>query len=121
TFDDVNAKLGASAIHGRFRIDDASPRRVEGAFDVTVADSGSLLAVAIGLPRALKDGPGWAWSSETFGSGLFGRCAGEIACRFGRVDLLLNVNGRDVRGTVRFGGDSIALDSADEVAGGKLA
>jgi len=121
TFDDVNAKLGASAIHGRFRIDDASPRRVEGAVDVNVADSGSLLAVAIGLPRALKDGPGWSWSSEPFGSGLFGRFAGEIAFRFGRVELLPNVNGRDVRGTVRFGGDSIALDSAGEVAGGKLA
>ena len=121
TFDDVNAKLGASAIHGRFRIDDASPWRVEGAVDVNVADSGSLLAVAIGLPRALKDGPGWSWSSEPFGSGLFGRFAGEIAFRFGRVELLPNVNGRDVRGTVRFGGDSIALDSAGEVAGGKLA
>ena len=88
---------------------------------MNVADSGSLLAVAIGLPRALKDGPGWSWSSEPFGSGLFGRFAGEIAFRFGRVELLPNVNGRDVRGTVRFGGDSIALDSAGEVAGGKLA
>jgi hypothetical protein len=52
---------------------------------------------------------------------LFGKFAGEIAFRFGRVELLPNVNGRDVRGTVRFGGDSIALDSAGEVAGGKLA
>jgi large subunit ribosomal protein L24 len=35
--------------------------------------------------------------------------------------LLPNLNGRDIRGTVRFGGDSIALDSAGELAGGKLA
>jgi hypothetical protein len=52
---------------------------------------------------------------------LFGRFAGEIAFRLGRVELLPNVNGRDLRGTVRFGSDSIALDSAGEVAGGKLA
>jgi uncharacterized protein involved in outer membrane biogenesis len=121
TFDDFNAKLGASTIHGRFRIDDASPRRIEGALDTNVADGGSLLAIAIGLPRAVKDGPGWAWSSEPFSPGLFGRFAGEIAFRFGRVELLPNLNGRDLRGTVRFGGDSIALDSAGEMAGGKLA
>jgi large subunit ribosomal protein L24 len=121
TFDDINAKLGASTMHGRFRIDDASPRRVEGALDANVADGGSLLAIAIGLPRAVKDGPGWFWSSEPFSPGLFGRFAGEIAFRFGRVELLPNVNGRDLRGTVRFGGDSIALDSAGEMAGGKLA
>ncbi|HET8545896.1 MAG TPA: AsmA family protein [Pseudolabrys sp.] len=121
TFDDIDAKLGASTIHGRFRIDDASPRRVEGALDANVADSGSLLAIAIGLPRAVKDGPGWSWSSEPFSPGLFGRFAGEIAFRFGRVELLPNVNGRDLRGTVRFGGDNIALDGAGEMAGGKLA
>jgi large subunit ribosomal protein L24 len=121
TFDDIDAKLGASTIHGRFRIDDASPRRVEGALDANVADGESLLAIAIGLPRSVKDGPGWSWSSEPFSPGLFGRFAGEIAFRLGRVELLPNVNGRDLRGTVRFGGDSIALDSAGELAGGKLA
>jgi large subunit ribosomal protein L24 len=121
TFDDIDAKLGASTIHGRFRVDDNSPRRVEGALDVNVADGGSLLATAIGLPRAVKDGSGWSWSSEPFSPGLFGRLAGEIAFRFGRVALLPNVNGRDLRGTVRFDGDSIALDSAGEMAGGKLA
>jgi large subunit ribosomal protein L24 len=121
TFDEIDAKLGASTIHGHFRVDDASPRRIEGALDANVADGGSLLAIAIGLPRAVKDGPGWSWSSEPFSSGLFGRFAGEIAFRLGRVELLPNVNGRDLRGTVRFGSDSIALDSAGEVAGGKLA
>ena len=120
TFDDIDAKLGASIIHGRFRIDDASPRRVEGALDANIADGGSLLAIAIGLPRAVKDGPGWSWSSEPFSPGLFGRFAGEIAYRLGRVELLPNVDGRDLRGTVRFGADSIALDSAGELAGGKL-
>jgi uncharacterized protein involved in outer membrane biogenesis len=119
--DDIDAKLGASAIRGRIRIDDASPRHVEGALDANVADGGSLLAIAVGLPGAAKDGPGWSWSSEPFSPGLFGKFAGEIAFRFGRVELLPNVNGRDLRGTVRFGGDSIALDSAGELAGGKLA
>jgi hypothetical protein len=121
TFDDFDAKLGASTIHGRFRIDDASPRRIEGALDANVVDGGGVLAIAIGLPRVVKDGPGWSWSSEPFSPGLFGRFVGEIAFRFGRVELLPNVNGRDLRGMVRFGGDSIALDSAGEMAGGKLA
>ena len=121
TFDEIDAKLGASTIHGHFRVDNSSPRRIEGALDANVADGGSLLAIAIGLPRAVKDGPGWSWSSEPFSSGLFGRFAGEIAFRLGRVELLPNVNGRDLRGTVRFGSDSIALESAGEVAGGKLA
>ncbi|MFY9687053.1 MAG: AsmA-like C-terminal region-containing protein, partial [Pseudolabrys sp.] len=121
TFDDIDARLGVSTIHGRFSIDDASPQRIEGALDANVADGGSLLAVAIGLPRATKEAAGWSWSNEPFTPGLFGRFAGEIALRFGRLALLPNVDGRDVRGTVRFGGDSIALESAGELAGGKLA
>jgi len=121
TFDDIDAKLGASTIRGRLRIDDASPRRIEGALDATMADGGSLLAVAIGLPPASKDRPGWSWSSEPFSPGLFGRFAGEITLRFGRVELLPNVNGRDIRGTVRFVGGNIAIDGAGELAGGKLA
>jgi AsmA-like protein len=121
TFDDIDAKLGASTVRGRLRIDDASPRRIEGILDTTMADGGSLLAVALGLPPASKDRPGWSWSSEPFNPGLFGRFAGEIALRFGRVELLPNVNGRDIRGTVRFVDDSIAMDGAGELAGGKFA
>jgi hypothetical protein len=121
TFSDIDAKLGPTTIHGRFRIDDASPQRVEGALDANVADAGSLLAIAVGMPHTVKDGPGLSWSSEPFSPGLFGRFAGEVALRFGRVTLLPNVDGRDLRGTVRFGGDSIALESTSEMAGGKLA
>jgi large subunit ribosomal protein L24 len=119
TLDGIDAKLGASTIHGRLRIDDGSPRRIEGALDANTADGGGLLAVAIGLPRA--GGPGWSWSSEPFSSGLFGRFVGEIALRLGRVELLPNLNGRDIRSTVRFGGNNIALDGAGQLAGGKIA
>jgi large subunit ribosomal protein L24 len=121
TFDDIDAKLGASTVRGHLRIDDASPRRIGGALDTNMADGGSLLAVAIGLPPASKDRPGWSWSSEPFNPGLFGRFAGEIALRFGHVELLPNVNARDFRGAVRFVGDSIATDGAGELAGGKFA
>src|SRR5262245_5120171 len=120
-FDNIDAKLGASTIHGHLRIDDASPRRIEGTLDTNMADGGSLLAVAIGLPPASKDRPGWSWSSEPFSPGLFRRFAGEITLRFGRVELLPNVNARDIRGAVRFVGDSIAMDGAGELAGGKFA
>jgi large subunit ribosomal protein L24 len=121
TFNDIDAKLGVSTIHGRLRIDDAAPRRIEGALNATVADGGSLLAATIGLPAAPKDRPGWSWSSDPFSPGLFGRFAGEIALRFGRIELLPNISARDIRGTVRFVGDSVAMDGAGELAGGKLA
>jgi len=121
TFDGIDAKLGTSAIQGHIRIDDASPRRIEGALDTALADSGNLLAVAIGLPPGPKDRPSWSWSSEPFSPGLFGRFAGEITLRFGRIELLPNVSGRDIRGTVRFVGDSIAMEGAGELAGGKVA
>jgi large subunit ribosomal protein L24 len=121
TFDDIDAKLGGSTIRGRLRIDDASPRRVDGALDANVVDGGSLLSTAVGLPRAAPDGPGWSWSSEPFSRGLFGRFSGEIAFKFGRVELVPEVHGRDVRGTVRFGADTMSLESSGELAGGKLA
>ena len=121
TLDDIDAKLGASSIHGRLRIDDASPRRVDGALDVSVADGANLLAVAIGMPRAAKEGPGWSWSSEPFGRGLFGSMTGEVGVRFGRVELAPTISGRDFRGTVHFGSDSIAWEGAGNLAGGKLA
>jgi len=120
-FDDIDAKLGGSTIRGRLRIDDASPRRVDGALDANVVDGGSLLSTAVGLPRAAPDGPGWSWSSEPFSRGLFGRFSGEIAFRFGRVELVPEVYGRDVRGTVRFGADTMSLESSGELAGGRLA
>ena len=121
TFDGIDAKLGASTVRGHLRVDDASPRRIEGALDTTMADGASLLAIAIGLPSVSKDRPGWSWSSEPFGPGLFGKFAGEIRLRFGRAELLPNVNGRDIRGTVRFVDDGIAMDGVGELAGGKLA
>lgn len=121
SFDDIDAKLEGANIRGRLRIDDSSPRRIEGALDADAADGGNLVAAAIGLPRAGKSGPGWAWSSEPFGQGLFGKVAGEVAVRFGRAELLPDINARNFRGMLSFGQDSIALDGTGELAGGKLA
>src|SRR5262249_6274638 len=50
TFGGIDAKLGASTVRGHLRVDDALPRRIEGNLDATMADGGSLLAIAIGLP-----------------------------------------------------------------------
>ena len=121
SFDDIDARLGTSNIHGRLRVDDSSPRRIEGILDADRADGGELVAVAIGLPRLEKSGPGWAWPSEPFGPGLFGKFAGEVALRFARAEIFPNVSGRDFRGTVRFGENTIALDGTGELAGGTLA
>jgi large subunit ribosomal protein L24 len=121
SLDDIDARLDTSIIHGRLRIDDSSPRRIEGMIDADRADGGNLVAVAVGLPRIGKSGPGWAWPSEPFGPGLFDKFAGEVALRFARAEILPNISGRDFRGTLRFGENTIALNGTGELAGGKLA
>jgi hypothetical protein len=121
SLDDIDARLDTSNIRGRLRIDDSSPRRVEGSLDADAANAGNLVALAVGLPRAAKSGPGWTWSSEPFGPGLFGKVAGEVAFRSGRAEFLPNISGRDFRGTLRFGEDRFALDGTGELGGGRLA
>lgn len=121
TFEDIDATLDASKIRGRLSLDDSSPRRIEGVLDADTADAGNLIAAVVGMPRAAQSGPGWAWSSEPFGRGLFGKFVGEVKLRSGRAEVLPNVNGRDFRGTLRFGDEGITLDGTGEVAGGKLA
>ncbi|HZP71105.1 MAG TPA: AsmA family protein [Pseudolabrys sp.] len=120
TFDDIDAKLGASDLHGRLRIEGSEPRRIDGALNAGMVDGGSLVAAAIGLPRTAKSGSGWAWSTEPFGPGLFGKVVGEVALNFGRAELLPGVNVQDFRGTARFTGDGIALEGAGDLAGGTL-
>lgn len=120
-FDDIDARLDGSNIRGHLQVDDSLPRRIEGFLDADVADGGNVIAAIIGLPRATKSGPGWAWSSEPFGRGLFGKVAGEVALRFGRAEVLPTINSRDFRGTLLIGKDNIALDGSGELAGGKFA
>jgi large subunit ribosomal protein L24 len=118
--EEIKAKLGASTLHGRLQVEGASPRRVEGTLDADSANIGEFVACLIGLPRAAKNAAGWAWSSEPFGSGLFGEAVGKLSLRAGRAQVLPNVTGRDLRGTLRLDGNSLVLEGAGEVAGGKL-
>jgi large subunit ribosomal protein L24 len=120
TADEIKMKLGTSTIHGRLRVEGASPRRVEGALNADTADVGEFIACLIGLPHTAKNGPGWAFSSEPFGSGLFGQATGKLSLRAGRAELLPDITGRDLRGTLRLDGNTLVLEGAGDLAGGKL-
>lgn len=119
--DEIDAKLDASSIQGHLRVDDASPRRIEGALECDAADVADLMAFVIGLPRVAKTGPAWGWPSEPFGPGLFGKFTGTVSLKAARAGLLPYVTGRDVRATLRFDDNGIVLEGTSELASGKLA
>lgn len=123
TFDDIDAKLGASTVRGRLAVDGASPRRIDGALEADTIDAAALIAYAIGMPApASNNGAAWAWSGEPFGAGLFGDYGGRIAFKARRVELLPRLTAREFRATLRLGRQEFAFeDMAGDVAGGRLA
>jgi AsmA-like C-terminal region len=122
-FDDIDAKVGQSAIRGHLSIDGVSPRRIDGALETDALDAAALVARAIGMPaQAKRDGAAWSWSSEPFGSGVLGDFAGRIALKARRVELLPHLDAREFRATLRLGKDELAFDDmAAAMAGGKFA
>ena len=50
TFDDIDAKLGASTVRGRLVVDGVSPRQLDGALEADAIDAAALIARAIGMP-----------------------------------------------------------------------
>jgi large subunit ribosomal protein L24 len=121
TADEIQAKLGRSTTHGRLRVEDTTPRRIEGAFDADTGNGGEFIAYLIGLPQMTKSERGSAWSSEPFGPGLFDRFTGKISLHFTRVELPFAVSGRDFSATLEFANEIITVESSGAVAGGKFA
>ena len=123
TFDDIDANLAGSRIHGRLSVSDASPRQVDGMFEVDTADLPALIAPGIGLPpqASVATGSAWSWSSEPFGTGLLGKFAGKVVLKFGRADLVPQLTLRELNATLRFGKDELAFeDAAGALAGGRI-
>jgi large subunit ribosomal protein L24 len=72
------------------------------------------------MPAAADPGNAdWAWSSEPFGSGVYGDYAGAIAITARRVALLPRLDAREFRATLRLGSQEFALDDmAADLFGG---
>jgi large subunit ribosomal protein L24 len=122
TFEDIDAKLAGSGIHGRIAVGDSSPRRIDGRIESDAADVPVLLARGIGLqPQTAATGAAWSWSSEPFVNGLLGKFSGKVALKFARARVLGQFVARDLNATLRFGKDELALeDVAGALAGGRL-
>ncbi len=119
TLDDIDAKLGGSAVRGRLALAGLSPIRIDGALETDRLEVAPLIAGAIGMPvSASRDGI-WTWSSAPFGAGVFGVYSGQVILTARRVDLLPHVAGLGFRATLRIGKDEFTVDdAAADVAGG---
>ena len=122
TFEAIDAKLAGSAIRGRISVNDASPRRIDGAIDADGADISALLARAIGMqPQTAAKGAAWGWSSEPFGAGVLGRYSGTVALKFARATVLQQWTSRELKATLRLGEDELSLeDITGDLADGRL-
>ncbi len=122
TLDDIDAKLGGSGIRGHLAIGSETPRRIDGVIEADAAEAPGFVAWAVGLPaQATRANAGWSWSGEPFGSGLFGKFAGQVALRLKQVKILPQLTASDINATLRLGKDDIVLaDAAGHLAGGQL-
>ena len=130
SFDDIDAKLGASSIRGHLTFEDASPRRIDGALDADTADASALIATIIGMPapapaltaaNAATNATVWLWSSDPFAGGAFADLSGQIALKAARLVVTPRLLAREFRAGLHFGKDAIALDDiAATLAGGRI-
>ncbi|HEX5210945.1 MAG TPA: AsmA-like C-terminal region-containing protein [Pseudolabrys sp.] len=119
-FDDLEARLGGTTLHGKLAVDG---QKVSGALDADTLDAAPLIAAAIGLPVTGKitDGAAWAWASEPFAGGMFGDHSGEIALKARQAALLPRLTAREFRAALRLQPDGLAVDNiSGTVAGGRL-
>jgi len=122
TFDYIDAKLAGSSIRGHLAVDDAIPRRIDGTIEAAAADVPALISRGIGLqPQASNTGAAWNWSSEQFEAGLLGKFEGKVALKFGRAELLPRLAAREVKATLRFGKNELALENVTgDLARGRI-
>ncbi len=122
TLDGIEARLGGSGLRGHLAIDNASPRRVDGAIEADAAEGPAFIAWAVGLPaQATRAGAAWNWSGEPFGAGMFGKFSGEVALKLKQAKLLPQLTASDINATLRLDKDDIVLaDATGHLAGGQL-
>ncbi len=123
TFNDIQARIAGSTLHGRLGASLGTPHAVSGEIDADRVDGAALVAAAIGMPTGpeSKNGAAWKWSDTPFGKGVLGDYTGSIAVRARRVDVLPTLTARQFSATLDFNKDALALDHVSGVlAGGRL-
>lgn len=118
-FDDLDARLGGTTLHGRLAV--VGPK-VSGALDADTLDAAPLIAAAIGMPVTGKsNGAAWTWSSDPFAGGLFGDRSGEIAFKARQAALLPRFTAREFRAALHLKPNGLAVDNiTGTLAGGRL-
>jgi large subunit ribosomal protein L24 len=121
-FDDVDATLDGSSIHGHLALSGDSPRRIVGTIEANAANVPALLGREVGLrPQAVDRRTAWKWSSEPFGVAALGNLAGQVSLKFASVQMLPEVTASDVKVTLRLGKEELALeDATGDLAGGRM-
>ncbi len=122
TLNDLDGKFAGSAVHGKLALTLSTPHRLQGDIEIDRFGSPGFVAAAIGMPhQPPENGAAWNWSSEPFGSGVFGDFVGAVTIRAQRVGLFPQLDGRGFRATLNFGKNEFSLDDiATELAGGRL-
>jgi large subunit ribosomal protein L24 len=137
TLSDINATVGGGNMRGKLAVTLDAPRQVQGDIDADNVDAASLIAAAVGMPKAQASAGGnanananaganangaWAWSDEPFAGAPYGAMTGQVAFKARRIDLLPRLSAREFKTTVRFDKDGLSLDDmSGVVSGGKFA
>ena len=118
-FDDIDARLGDTTLHGKLAVDG---QKLSGALDADRLDAAPLIAAAIGMPGSGRTGgTAWSWSSEPFAGGVLGNYTGEIALKARQAALLPTLTVREFRATLHLEPNEFAADAiSGTLAGGRL-
>ena len=119
---EVTASIAGTSLRGHLAVTLGALHHVEGEIEADSAGGPSLIAAAIGMPKAAaRKDAAWSWAADPFGNGAFGNFAGKVSLRLRSVELLPRLTAREFRATLRLGKNELALeDMAGVVAGGRL-
>jgi uncharacterized protein involved in outer membrane biogenesis len=119
----IRAAVGASRLTGKLTLQPSNVTHVTGELEADTVDAPPAIAAAIGLPAAdTGSGHGaWIWSSNPFGSGVFGALEGEIELRAHRLALTPRLVAREVHASLKLAPDRVAAeDLSGMLAGGRF-
>jgi large subunit ribosomal protein L24 len=118
-FDDVDARLGDTTLHGKLAV---AGKKLSGTLDADRLDAAPLIAAAIGMPGSGRaSGAAWAWSNEPFAGGVLGNYTGEIALKARQAALLPTLTAREFRAALHLEPNGFAADNiSGTLAGGRL-
>ncbi len=118
---EIDAIVAGANLRGKLRLTLATPHHLQGDIEADHVDGAALIAGGIGMPAAVSKSVAWSWSSEPFGTGVFGDYAGQVKIKTRQFALLPQLIAREFSATLSLGKDEFSLDNmAGDVAGGQL-